>query len=157
MNSGGPELVVFDAADVSPAVDLIRRFASPPNETRRWIQVEPIDVPDHVLPEVSGFLGRKKRADVPTFQIIYTEPSERSEQSVLNIEARGLAIADAARASGLEPPTGFAIGGNKHALLAAGDAGSEPEPLLRYAIQVVQALLSGWSGRFEALGVDSTG
>ncbi|HUG85307.1 MAG TPA: hypothetical protein VMM13_12120 [Euzebya sp.] len=67
--------VDFGADDVRPAIDLLTRFATPGSEIASWVHVEPVGAPDQALPEVSGFLGRRKRAAPPSVQVVYVDPA----------------------------------------------------------------------------------
>lgn len=146
--------MVFDGSDLTPAADLVRRFASEPDQITRWIDIRPLDVPDDLLPVTKGLLGRKKKAEPPSFQLIYVDTGEG--EHTINLEARGCTPLDVATTSGVSVPSGWKVEGNRHAFVGYIPTSATAEELLGFGIAVLHAVLAGWGGRLEATGIDGT-
>jgi hypothetical protein len=154
--ANGGESVRFTAADLRPAAELVRAFATPADEIVRWVTVAAVDPPESALPKVKGLLGREKRADPPGFQVIYSDPGPLQGHT-LNVDARGVMVADVLTATGVTVPAGWDADGNKHALVVQVPFGATAEQLLEFGVSTLTAVLGGWDGAFEAEGVDIVG
>jgi hypothetical protein len=146
----GSGTVRFRADDVHHAAELVRRFATADDEITSWIDVRVVDPPDDVLPRTKGLLGREKTADAPSFQIIFGGGPDVGH--TINLEARGVSIADQLTASDVSIPPGWQADGNKHAMLIEAPAGASAEALLAFGATAVSAILGGWEATLEATG-----
>jgi hypothetical protein len=144
--------VRFDASDTSSAVALLRQHASPPDDIAAWIDIRPLDVPYERLPMKKGLLGRSKRADPPSAQIIWVDPSSGRGDSTINIELPGLEVGPVIVAAG-PAPAGWRVEDAKKCVIVHADVGLVPEQLVDYTVGALTAALDGWQGGFEAAGV----
>jgi hypothetical protein len=148
----GTGTVRFTAGDIRPAADVVRRFAIAGDDITAWSDVRVVDPPDDALPEVKGLLGRVKKAPPPSAQIIYAEAP--GAHHTINIEARGVHVADVLGAHGVAVPPGSDLEGNKSAVIVQVPAGATAEALVELVVAALAAILGGWQPTFEAVGVD---
>lgn len=146
------ETVQFRGGEVRLAADFVRRFAIPGDDITRWTDVRLVDPPDHVLPEVKGLFGRVKKAEPPSAQVIYADAPGAGH--TINVEARGVQVADVVGAHDVSVPLGWDADGNKHALVVQVPAGATAEALVEFVVAALTAILGGWEPTFEATGVD---
>ena len=148
----GTDTVRFTSGDVRLAADFVRRFAIAGDDITTWADVQVVDPPDHALPEVKGLLGRVKKAEPPSAQVIYAEAP--GAHHTINIEARGVHVADVLGAHGVAIPPAWDVEGNKGAVIVHVPAGATAEALVEFVVAALTAILSGWQPTFEAVGVD---
>ena len=147
--------VRFDAADVSRAVALLRAHSTPSDDVAAWIDIRPLDVPRERLPTKKGLLGREKRADPPSAQVIWVDPSTGRGDSTVSIDLPGFEVGPVLAAAG-PAPAGWRVEDAKKSIIVNADVGLVPEQLVSYAVGVLATALGGWQGGFEAVGVDAT-
>jgi hypothetical protein len=145
--------VKFDAGDVSSAVALLRAHSTTSDVLTAWIDIRPLDVPAERLPERKGLLGRAKRADPPSAQIVWVDPSTGRGDSTINIDLPGLEVGPVIVAAG-PAPAGWRVEDAKKSIIVYADVGLMPELLVTYVVGALSAAIGGWQGSFEATGVD---
>lgn len=150
MSDPAPEPIYFQPGQLDDVAALMRAWACPPDDIVRWLEIEPVDLPEHLLPETKGFLGRRKQTERPAVQVIYLDPTTVGGASTINVSAAGRNVGDDLRTAGIQAPEGAEIAGNRDAVMVLVDVGTDTDAVVRFAVEAIMALVPGWDARFRA-------